>query len=194
MYIREFSNAIETDVCREIIQARDSFDDIVYWIGEPENSEWKYIISLVEKKVNECIDEYFDSFKNELSHKDLELLGFGLIRQPKGVFDPPHFDTPFAVHDNRPYIRPFVCLVYLDGENIEGGELIFLAQKKIIVPQTGKVLIFPCSYMFPHQVSYITEGERQFIRLNYCFKDNSMIDQDLNSWNVLTDGIQKYDK
>lgn len=197
MYICEFAHVFDADFCTKVIARHqgenDSYKDVVYWNGKDINPEWADLLPELSAKLNQCIDQYFSNFKSDLSHREVELMGFGVMRQPPGAYDVHHFDTPVAIQKEKLYYRPFVCLIYLNGEELRGGQLLFPAQKKVIEPQTGKVLIFPCSYMFPHRVATLTDGVRAFIRVNYRFKSDSLIDIDLDNWDITVDGIQHTD-
>jgi hypothetical protein len=52
-------------------------------------------------------------------------------------------------------------LLYLNSD-FKGGEVIFPKQKVTIKPERGMLVLFPCTYAYPHQVTEITEG------LRYC--------------------------
>lgn len=196
LYIQEVKNAVPLDFCKEVIKRRinhssDPFADIVYWTDKDKHSEWSNLSLHLDNFLSSHIDKYLDQFNSSLSHKDIEYIGFALVRQPAGAYDVQHFDTPLVVNTNSFHYRPFVCLIYLNGEEIEGGQLIFPAQSRVIGAEAGKVLIFPCSYMYPHRVATIATGERFFIRLNYKFKSDKLVDFDLDNWDISKDGIQR---
>lgn len=199
IYIREYPECFSHAFCQELMEFRkalkvEPFEDLVFWKHKDLNQEISHIRSLIENELKVCIDNYFSSFSKDLNYEDLEYLGHGLIRQESGVYDVQHFDTPVVVNNDDIYLRPFVCLIYLNGEELQGGQLVFPAQKKVITPTTGKVILFPCSYLFPHFVTTLAAGERFFIRINYKFKSKNLIDADLDKWDVSKDGIQHQNK
>ena len=56
-----------------------------------------------------------------------------------------HYEsTPSA-----PY-RKLATMIYLN-DGFEGGETEFITLNRLIKPETGKVLCFPCNFMFPHK-------------------------------------------
>lgn len=197
LYIREFKNVFDPGFCQKVILrhqgSNDSFKDIVFWKEKNINQDWSDLLPEIEIKLNKCIDQYFADFKSDISHKEVELMGFGVMRQPPGAYDVQHFDTPVATQNGKLYYRPFVCLIYLNGDDLTGGQLLFPAQQRVIEPELGKVLLFPCSYMYPHRVATLSNGVRAFIRVNYRFKSDSMIDMDLDNWDITVDGIQHSD-
>ena len=199
LYINEVKDVLTKDYCLEVINKRlnddlEPYKDLVYWTHKNTNSDWAPLTSQLESYLKPHISKYLLQFKANLSYADIECLGFAVMRQPEGTYDSQHFDTPIVINDESSHYRPFVCLLYLNGESVEGGQLIFPAQNRIIIPETGKMLIFPCSYMYPHKVATISSGERIFIRVNYKFKSEILIDSDLDNWDVSKDGIQSMDK
>jgi len=54
---------------------------------------------------------------------------------------------------------PLLSVIGMLNDNYEGGELIFFKDKKINF-EKGDILIFPSTFLYPHQVSLITKGIR----------------------------------
>jgi hypothetical protein len=193
-YILEIPDAINSSFCREVIHNRisdttlDPFEDIVCWKHKNIYSNWMYLFNSLDEKASEHIKLYFNQFTDIIKYEDIYLEGFGISRQKTGDYDRYHYDTN-VVLDSCIKIRPFVFLIYLN-ENFHGGQLIFPSQKKIVEPKEGKVIIFPCSYMYPHKVAGISEGERFTLRLNYYLK-KSEVDSDLDYWDNSKFGVQK---
>lgn len=193
-YILEIPNAIESDFCKKIITDRladslDPYEDVVCWKNKNIYTNWVYLFDILDKKAKKNIEIYFDQFVDTLKYNDIYLEGFGISRQKSGDYDRYHYDTNIVVENNSIKIRPFVFLIYLN-ENFKGGQLIFPSQKKIVEPKEGKIIIFPCSYMYPHKVASISEGDRFSLRLNYYLK-KSDTDSDLDYWDNSKLGIQK---
>ena len=194
-YIVEYKKAFSLDDCHRIIEKRVSasdkqpYEDIVYWKHKSKNTEWSFIVDIFLESLKPIIDQYLGQFAGDLDFKDLDLLGVALMRHPAGTYDNHHFDTPVGISNNNHVYRPFVCLVYLNGEDIEGGQLVFPAQGKIIEPEGGKCVLFPCSFMFPHKVATVSSGERLFVRFNFKFKSDNLIDRELDEWDVTKNGV-----
>lgn len=195
-YISEFSKTFPQEFCNELIDAREQeemppYKDLVYWTHKDLNNHWQKFVTKIDNFLKTPINEYLGRFESNLSHDDVEIIGFGLMKQPAGTYDIQHFDTPIVMNEDTSHYRPFVCLVYLNGEELEGGQLIFPSQKRIISPEKGKALLFPCSYMYPHRVATIGKGERVFLRINYKFTSKELFDFDLDNWDITKDGVQR---
>ncbi|BCU95871.1 MAG: hypothetical protein CM15mV10_2600 [uncultured marine virus] len=48
------------------------------------------------------------------------------------------------------YNRILAFILYLNDVE-EGGETEFITLNRLVKPETGKVLCFPCNFMFPHK-------------------------------------------
>ena len=48
------------------------------------------------------------------------------------------------------YNRLLAFILYLNDVE-EGGETEFMTLNRLVKPETGKVLCFPCNFMFPHK-------------------------------------------
>jgi hypothetical protein len=196
MYIQEFENIFSEDECRELIRIRNihccDYSDLVYWNNKENEIDLSKELNSCENRVSKCVKSYFDSFEGLLNLEDINLNGIGIIKQPQNAFDSLHFDTQVIFDNKQVKQRPFVCLLYLNDKGFDGGQLCFPVQKKIIEAKRGKVVIFPASYQFPHQVMGISGGDRYFVRFNYMFNE-SLFDKDVDKWNIETDGVMKFD-
>ena len=63
---------------------------------------------------------------------------------------------------------PLLSNVYLNDVE-EGGETEFLYQGVKLKPETGKLVIFPTSYMYPHRGNPIYKGEKYIITGWYTY-------------------------
>jgi hypothetical protein len=196
MYIKEFSNIADPIFCQRLIEFHhgkkpDSYGDLSWWDDQADSDDFLYLAREVNELVRPCISDYLKTFGGHVSNEDIHLKGFGLIRQPIGAHDSIHYDTDIIFNKTNIKVRPFVCLLYLNDKEFSGGQLLFPTQKEVIEPELGKVVIFPASYMFPHQVAPIASGERYFMRLNYMF-DESLFDKDKDEFDIEKEGAQKF--
>jgi hypothetical protein len=195
-YILEVPHVFDKAFCEEVMEFRkssttlDKYEDLVFWNYKDINLDWKKYSDEFDKRAKPIIDLYFKQFNDVVKYEEIFLAGFGVGRQGAGAYDPHHYDTNIVGSEGKIYMRPFVLLLYLNEGDFNGGQLIFPAQKRVIEPAQGKVVIFPCSYMFPHKVAGISEGDRFSARLNY-YLNITPIDQDLDSWDYTKNGIQK---
>ncbi len=191
----QFPNIFSATECLDIIKIRnmysENYSDLVFWRDKVGQCELEKLCVDLELKLKPLVEEYFNNFGSLLTISDVSLLGIGIIKQPTGAYDDLHFDTQVIVGEEAIKQRPFVCLLYLNDKEFEGGQLCFPIQKVVIAPEIGKVVIFPASYHFPHQVVGISGGDRYFLRMNFMFKE-SLLDKDVDEWDIETDGVMKF--
>jgi hypothetical protein len=76
-----------------------------------------------------------------------------------------HLHTDLEQYHDQTHLRHFSVLVSLNGDDIEGGNLILPRQGIIITPKTGMLIIFPIGVFFPHQVEpCFTDVRRYMLR------------------------------
>jgi len=76
------------------------------------------------------------------------------------------------LHAGEPRDRELVTLstlVFL-CDDCDGGILKFPDFDLEIAPETGKLVIFPSCYLFPHEVTPVTKGERYTLTTAYGYK------------------------
>jgi predicted 2-oxoglutarate/Fe(II)-dependent dioxygenase YbiX len=74
------------------------------------------------------------------------------VRYASGNYYTPHSDTGAHRHD-----RYFTAVCYLN-EDFEGGKTSFPKLNYMVAPRTGKVIIFPSTYL--HCAESVTNGEK----------------------------------
>jgi predicted 2-oxoglutarate/Fe(II)-dependent dioxygenase YbiX len=70
-----------------------------------------------------------------------------------------HCDHIHDIFDGERKGVPILTVVGLLNDNFEGGDFMLWEKEKINL-STGSVLVFPSNFMYPHEVSYVTKGER----------------------------------
>jgi hypothetical protein len=177
-YIYEIPNLVPTDLCTRIIIRFETdnrkckgaiHQDYVRVVDEKlkknvelfitGKSGWEDIDTEISKYISIGLKKYFSHLhttfedKNKLSHiykgmicSKFEDTGYDIQRIARG-------DSYAWHHDDNWYGiegRVLNCLLYLNTlEDHEGGKTELLGGTKI-QPQAGKLLIFPCSWTFPH--------------------------------------------
>jgi hypothetical protein len=118
------------------------------------NSEVRHKLdNAIFDSASKCIKEY----KNKFSHCEIqEDSGYELLRYPKECFYIQHTDSFKA----RP--RAVSCSFILNN-NFEGGEFAFFDREFIYKIDKGDAIMFPSSFMYPHEVMPVTEGTRYSI-------------------------------
>ena len=66
------------------------------------------------------------------------------------------------VADYKSARRWIAFLVYLN-DNFSGGETEFYPHQQVIHPKTGRVLVFPCVWTYPHAGLPITTGTKYIL-------------------------------
>jgi predicted 2-oxoglutarate/Fe(II)-dependent dioxygenase YbiX len=100
-----------------------------------------------------CIKEYNTKFSHCKIEEDS---GYELLKYPEGCFYTEHTDSFKA----RP--RAVSCSFILN-DNFEGGEFAFFNRELKYKLEKGDALLFPSSFMYPHEVMPVTKGTRYSI-------------------------------
>lgn len=102
---------------------------------------------LLYNSINISVSRYITQTKGwpwqyEIESKDYSIREY---QKGEGLFDA-HIDTA----TEKTYNRMVAFILYLNDVE-EGGETEFIYTGKKVKPTKGKVLMFPCNYLFPHQ-------------------------------------------
>ena len=100
-----------------------------------------------------CIENYNKKFKHSHVQEDT---GYELLRYNKGEFYKEHVDTFLTAP------RLVSCSFHLN-DDYEGGEFGFFDKKLKIKANKGDVVMFPSTFMYPHQILPVTKGTRYSI-------------------------------
>jgi predicted 2-oxoglutarate/Fe(II)-dependent dioxygenase YbiX len=100
-----------------------------------------------------CIEEYNKKFKHSQVQEDT---GYELLRYNKGQFYIQHVDTFLQAP------RLVSCSFHLN-DDYEGGEFGFFDREMKIKAGKGDVVMFPSTFMYPHEIMPVTEGIRYSI-------------------------------
>ena len=69
-----------------------------------------------------------------------------------------HINTLFGGSGDKKGI-PVLSIIGAFNDNYKGGKLIFFGDKEIDL-KAGDLVIFPSNFLYPHQITPITEGIR----------------------------------
>jgi hypothetical protein len=116
-------------------EVRQSIDDRLYQIA------------------NKAINEYNSRFPDAVIERDS---GYELLRYNEGQFYKKHTDH-FA---QAP--RTVSCSFALN-DDYEGGAWSFWGGKMIVRPNIGSLLMFPSTFLYPHEIIPVTKGTRYSI-------------------------------
>jgi len=124
-----------------------------------EDDCWNRIRNVLIRELNDCMKEYFakigkkyayDYIKVNCVPTELSYQTFQIQRYNKNsgkyIY---HIDQSSDIIDKKPMQRVLTYLWYLNDVN-EGGETTLFKDIKI-KPETGKLLLFPSTWTFPHR-------------------------------------------
>lgn len=101
----------------------------------------------------QCIEAYNNKFEHSYVSEDT---GYDLLRYKTGGYYKTHVDS-FLTSP-----RLISCSFHLN-DNYEGGEFAFFDRKLKYKLNKGDVLMFPSTFMYPHEVMPVTKGTRYSI-------------------------------
>jgi len=181
-------NILSTETCDELIQyfenSPDLWDDgkVEYFVngqyqGKKVNKEHKnctqFMFPIGHKYADimtKAIHQIYDRGMQKFScwpKENLAILDYTIRKYPKG-------EGVFQLHvdqaDGGTMSRLFACIIYLNDVE-EGGETFFPDWNLAVRPEKGKVLLFPCNWLFPHGSNLNVSHDKYictaFINLNY---------------------------
>tara|TARA_R100001015_G_scaffold19147_1_gene15182 strand:+ start:829 stop:1392 length:564 start_codon:yes stop_codon:yes gene_type:complete len=111
-----------------------------------------HLFSICGKAINHYATKF--TFMNE----QMKLEAINLLKYSKGHFYQPHVDAHFLLH------RQLSIIINLNNE-YDGGKICFHdneKQHKVLDYKldTGDLLVFPSTFLYPHSVDKITKGVR----------------------------------
>jgi predicted 2-oxoglutarate/Fe(II)-dependent dioxygenase YbiX len=169
-FIFEISQALPTDVCREIIRRFEAHPDQQYEgrVGQQAskdrsvkhttdlaasgNEAWKDIDHMLHRSLGLAIREFqtvFPFFSGPF--KDI---GYNIQRYQPGEFY--HWHVDGGSHQFAD--RQLVAIWYLNNVAGPGGETEFRAQNIKVIPQEGKLVLFPPFWTHEHRAVTVTKG------------------------------------
>lgn len=110
-------------------------------------------------RMGDALHEYLTSFDYNW------MRGWGGYSPPKHIRYTPgqemqaHWDNVNSIFPGEPTGIPMVSMIGFLNDGYEGGDM-FLCEDKKIDAKKGSLLIFPSSFMYPHQITPITKGVR----------------------------------
>jgi len=164
-FIHEIKNSIPDILCNEIITMFElengryegvtigglnkNIKDTTDFVIPKKNTIWKKIEGFLYNELYSAIKLYFkDRYfpDNNFTVDDFLIIKY---EKNKGKYLT-HND--FYINYTEKKYRVITFLWYLNNIN-EGGETVFYNGNIKIIPETGKLILFPCSWTFPHSGS-----------------------------------------
>ena len=113
------------------------------------------IVKLYKKE----LPEYTEWFPEKILFEELR------IKKYEAKTDD-QFDIHTDVQDHDSAKRYLAFLIYLN-EDFKGGETDFPYNKLTIKPETGKVLVFPPTWQYPHIGLPVKSGKSKYVMSTY---------------------------
>ena len=111
------------------------------------------------RNLPDVLMEYFNSFKFNWLHGWTGYSGIKFNRYSLGQEMTKHWDNIGSIFPSDPSGIPVISLIGFLNDDYEGADLILCDDIKIDTKK-GNILIFPSSFMYPHQVTPLTKGFR----------------------------------
>jgi alkylated DNA repair dioxygenase AlkB len=120
----------------------------------------KSILENIINSVGSCLNYYnrnlVDTYKMSASYQASHNEGLKLLHYKEGYSFKEHVDGGNNIN------RVLTCSINL-SDNYEGGEFKFFNESMTVPLAKGDAVIFPSSFLFPHQITELTKGERYSI-------------------------------
>jgi hypothetical protein len=200
-YIYINSNSLSKEICSKIIylfeheekkycgitqQGTDkNIKDTLDYIINKNCNKWQNIYELLEKELEYNILEYIDSITKNINYLEIEKSnikyklfssnrlvnynGFLMQKYKKENGRYIYHDDSAIDYPNKK-CRVITFIWYLNNIE-EGGETEFWGTHKII-PETGKLLLFPACWTFPHR-GKIPISDNKYIITGWLYIDNN---------------------
>jgi hypothetical protein len=164
---------------------KDTWDITIGTLIEkyPDKPEWKYIHSLLSRELYNNLKIYLDKFNNNTEYnkyRDVNFTKFKIIENTPLKLETfqiqkyePNIGKYIYHNDSRCELdkkmyRVITYLWYLNDVN-EGGETEFFGSYKI-KPKTGKLVLFPATWTYPH-CAMIPISEAKYIITGWIYID-----------------------
>ena len=176
-FIRVYENALPDKVCDDILNeyvTTDLWNQALTGGGADDTARNCDVISISQREILEqspnirsrldkelynCIATLIKKYESDCAREGLSIsqdTGYELLRYREGQFYVQHTDH---FKENPRVASCSICL----NDDYEGGEFAFFDRNKVIKPKKGSVIMFPSSFMFPHEVMPVTRGNRYAI-------------------------------
>lgn len=168
-FIFEIKNSIPDRLCNEIILmyelenirfpgctmggVQKNIKDTTDLIIPKKNIKWNKIENFLYNELNINLKKYLSHINNHENNiyidSDNLTIEYFMIQKYDQKIGKYTYHNDFRIDYNEKKNRVITFIWYLNNID-EGGETEFFNLKKII-PETGKLLLFPASWLFPHR-------------------------------------------
>jgi Rps23 Pro-64 3,4-dihydroxylase Tpa1-like proline 4-hydroxylase len=170
-YIRTFHKRLDPVICNDLIAyykkngvwEKSSFSSNKENTGYSSVSMNEYWIKpkdkfydVLSKAFRGAVDKYIDEYTRITP---IAYTNFRLNHYTKGGFMRNHVDNIYKSHGQQ-YGYPHVTSLVFLNDDYEGGEFSMCDSTQKFKLEQGSVIVFPSNYMYDHEVSKVTKGDR----------------------------------
>jgi hypothetical protein len=113
----------------------------------------------IDQDLYEVVSNALKEYEKEIPEFELEIKedsGYELLRYNAGEFYVEHTDS------FKEMPRALTCIIALN-DDYDGGEISFFKRELTYKLKKGSIIMFPSSFMYPHEIQTITKGTRYSI-------------------------------
>jgi len=122
------------------------------------SEEINNVDALIIENLKDALSDYLTSFKYNWFRGWQGYTGIKFNRYFPGQGMKEHWDNIHSIFDGEKKGIPILTCIGVLNDDYEGGDLMICQDK--IETKKGDLLIFPSSFMYPHEVMPVTEGVR----------------------------------
>lgn len=117
----------------------------------------KNVQNMMEERVREFANLYFNEFRDG-GDPECQFSGVRFNKYEVGESIRPHVDHIHSIFDGEKRGIPVLSFVGVFNDNYKGGDFLLCGEK--IELNAGDTVIFPSVFLYPHEVTPVTEGTR----------------------------------
>lgn len=172
MELRDFiyvGNHIPRELCEEMIEKTEMLSWTPHqWSSYDRDAGQNVDVGTEENDplIARFPDENHNSALRDCVHEaigkhygySLNLCGLRFNRYPLGASLRKHIDHITSVFDGTRKGIPILSVIGQLNEDYEGGQLVI--NDEVIPMKQGDICLFPSVYLYPHEITPVSEGER----------------------------------
>lgn len=112
----------------------------------------EYFTTPLWSVIDNVVKDYNVTFNAEITTNNE---GYAFLKYEKGGY--------YHSHTDSGVINRSLSVIITLNDDYEGGELCFFNGEYVISPKKNRMIAFPSSFMFPHEVKEVTAGTRYSI-------------------------------
>lgn len=160
-FCKSFSKALDDQACDDLIKLfkeHPEHQDRVQRDGRPNFTQFNFTKNKelnpdLHEHLIECSHVAIDAYKKTISETEFwpKKYGFEVFRMKHYNNDGIDEFTPHVDASNTGSMRRFLAFFWYLNDVEEGGETVFFNQGIKVIPEKGKIFMFPPLWTFPHR-------------------------------------------